>query len=145
MAVPAWYEQLKWSGPVSVAVLNQQRSLPDFSGVYAFTTDAGPLLPRRVLYLGKAKNLSQRVPSYLVDWRRPKAVERHKGKGFVLEARAQRGDHGVFVQWVEYGGDISELEASLILYLRPQCNDAEPGERTPILGDEDRLDPRLLM
>lgn len=148
-ALPKWYAQLKWSSPATLAAVNLNRgAIPDFPGCYVFTLDPGPLLPRKVLYVGEAKtSLAQRLPVYLVDWTKPKASESHKGKGFVLEQRKLRGDHGVFLRWVEYGGapsDVSLLESSLIDYLEPQCNDRDESVRHGVLGGWERLDARLL-
>ena len=151
MAQPNWFAQLKWAPPLSVAALNQDRSaIPDFPGCYAFTLGVGPLLPRQVLYIGEAKtSLRLRLPVYLIDWTRPlpPGTPSHKGKGFLLQERQQRGDFGVYVRWVEYGGgaaDISLLESSLIDYLLPLYNDRDESARHGVLGDWERLDPRLL-
>ena len=148
-ARPQWYAQLQWSQPRTVADLNLDRGvIPDFPGCYAFTVGPGPLLPNQVLYVGEAKtSLRRRTANYLVDWTVPKASENHKGKGFVLEARARHTDYGVYLRWVEYGGagpDVSLLESSLIDYLAPQCNDRDESVRHGVLGDWERLDPRLL-
>ena len=142
---PGWYGQLKWSSPVSLAVLNTDRScIPNFPGCYAFTIGRGALLLRKVLYIGDAESLRQRLAVYLVDWRAPKGHEGHKGKGFVLEARKKHTDQGIYVRWVEYGGDHNLLEASLIHYLEPQCNDRDESARVGLLADGERLDRRLL-
>jgi len=150
MAQPAWYSQLKWEGPYSIAAINQDRKIiPDFPGCYAFTTHPGPLLPSKVLYIGESKaSLARRLTVYLVDWRVPKISESHKGKGFVLEARQQKGDHGVYLRWVQYGGaawQVSQLEASLIEYLCPDGNDRDEELRHGVLGDWERLDPSTLL
>jgi len=149
-AIPNWFQQLKWSVPLAnVAVVNNDRSIiPDFPGCYVFMEFAEAPRPGRVLYLGQASiSLRQRLAAYLVDIRTSKATERHKGKGFVLEARQARTDQGVYLQWVEYGGnkhDIDILEASLINYLNPAANDREDDTRHPLLGIRDRLHPDLL-
>ena len=73
--------------------------------------------------------------------------EGHKGKGFVLEARAARGDNGVYVRWFMFGGnhaDLDMLEASLINYLNPLANDRDDDTRHPVLTRRDQLDSRLL-
>ena len=129
-ALPKWYAQLKWSAPITLAALNlNRRVIPDFPRHYAFTLDPGPLLPGGVFYVGEAKtSLARRLPVYLVDWTQPKASESHKGKGFILRLRKNRGDHGVFLRWVEYGGagpDVSLLESSLIDFLEPRYNDRD--------------------
>jgi hypothetical protein len=154
--LPKWFQQLKWtSPPPNVAVLNQNRGIiPDFPGCYAFTTHNAPLSPGRVLYVGEAaRSLRQRLPAYLIDFRKPKITPTtpgrrdHKGRGFVLEARHIHGDQGVYVQWVEYGGapsDIHILEASLMEFLQPDCNDRDEAARHPTLGDWELLDPRAI-
>jgi hypothetical protein len=135
-----------------VAALNGNRALiPDFTGCYVFTVGRVPVAPGRVLYVGEAagQSLRDRLASYLVDFRtgsRPKGPT-HKGKGFVLEARHRSGDHGVHVSWVEYGASAAEihtLEASLIHYLNPLANDRVEEYRHPLLGDDERLDARLI-
>ncbi len=152
MDQPAWFQQLKWSGPVNVGVLNENRArLPDFTGCYVFTIGKVPVAPGRVLYVGEAagQTLRARLASYLVDFRtgsKPRG-RAHKGKGFILEARHRSGDHGVYVNWVEYGaspGEIHILEASLIHYLNPAANDRDEEYRHPTLGDWERLDTRLI-
>ena len=150
MARPAWYSQLLWEGPYSVAMVNGDRKMiPDFPGCYAFTTHPGALSPGKVVYVGESRaSLATRLPVYLVDWRVPKLSESHKGKGFVLEARQQRGDNGVFIHWVRYGGapwQVSQLEASLIDYLKPSCNDRDEEVRHGLLDHTERLDRRALL
>jgi hypothetical protein len=130
-------------------VLNLDRKvIPDFPGCYVFTEDTGPLRPSGVLYVGEAKtSLARRLPVYLVDFRIPKMGKDHKGKGFILEARSIRSDYGVYVRWALYGGagsDVSLLESSLIEYLQPSCNDRDESVRHGVLGDWERLDPRLV-
>ena len=150
MKAPAWFAQLKWSRRVSVSALNQDRSLiPDFTGCYVFTVGQAPIAPGRVLYVGEAasQTLRRRLANYLVDYRQPKQREGHKGKGFILEAREQAGDHGVHVSWVEYGAspdDIHILEASLIHFLNPAANDRVEEARHPLLGDQERRHPALI-
>lgn len=150
MKAPTWFEQLKWSPGITVSALNQDRSLiPDFTGCYVFTVGQVPIAPGRVMYVGEAarQTLRARLANYLVDYRQPKRRESHKGKGFVLEARQQAGDHGVYVSWVEYGAspdDIHILEASLIHFLNPAANDRIDEERHPVLGDRERLNPGLI-
>ena len=147
---PSWFTQLKWRGPYSVATLNATRVvIPEFTGCYAFTMGVAPLSPGRVLYVGEAANqsLRRRLAVYLVDYSVRKAHESHKGKGFVLQARKRAGDHAVHVRWVEYGAspaDIHILEASLISYLNPSANDRQEEHRHPVLGDDERLDRRLI-
>jgi excinuclease UvrABC nuclease subunit len=147
---PSWFTQLKWSGPYSIATVNAMRAvIPEFTGCYAFTTGAAPLSPGRVLYVGEAaeQSLRRRLAVYLIDYSVPKVHESHKGKGFVLEARKRFGDHAVHVRWVEYGAspaDIHILEASLISYLNPAANDRQEEHRHPVLGDDERLDRRLI-
>jgi hypothetical protein len=89
------------------------------------------------------------LASYLVDYRasRGPVSPSHKGKGYILEARDRLGDHGVFVRWVEYGASpahIHVLEASLINYLNPAANDRVEEHRHPLLGEQERLDQRLI-
>jgi hypothetical protein len=149
MEPPAWFAQLPWRQPVSVATLNIDRGIiPESPGCYAFTEGSISLLPRTVLYVGQAStSLRQRLPVYLVDWTRPRGEEGHKGKGFVLEARAARGDNGVYVRWFMFGGnhaDLDMLEASLINYLNPLANDRDDDTRHPVLTRRDQLDSRLL-
>lgn len=148
-AIPAWFQQLKWSAAANVAVVNQHRAIiPDFPGCYVFMDFSGAPQPGRVLYVGQAStSLRQRLSNYLVDIQAPKSREPHKGKGFVLEVRHQHGDQGVYVQWVEFGGngpDIDILEASLINYLNPAANDREDDRRHPLLAIKDRLPSALL-
>jgi len=158
MEQPTWFRQLKWSDPTHVASLNVDRKqIPDFTGCYAFTVGPVPLAPGGVLYVGEAagQSLRDRLANYLVDFRKGApgqaagqgAKKAHKGKGFVLEIRAQRGDAGVYVRWVEYGAseqDIHILEASLIHYLNPAANDRVEEYRHPVLGERERLNRDLL-
>lgn len=159
MEQPAWFTQLKWSDPTHVAALNVDRSrIPDFPGCYVFTEGLIPLAPGSVLYVGEAagQSLRERLATYLIDFRsqrrsapplEPAQKKGHKGKGFILEARALRGDAGTYVRWIEYGAsrqDIHILEASLIHYLNPMANDRIEEYRHPVLGDRERLDPRLI-
>jgi len=147
---PSWFKQLRWSRPCSVAVLNANRAvIPQFTGCYAFTIGAPLLAPGQVLYIGEAADqpLRKRLAVYLVDFSVPKAHESHKGKSFVLEARKRFGDRGIYVRWVEYGADpagVHILEASLINYLNPRANDRIEEYRHPLLGDDERLDRRLI-
>ena len=152
MDTPAWFRQLKWSTAVHVAALNLDRSrIPDFTGCYVFTVGRVAVAPGRVLYVGEAagQSLRSRLGNYLVDYRNLPAPtgKQHKGKGFILEAREVHGDHRVYVRWVEYGGsekDIHILEASLIHFLNPGANDRMEELRHELLGDDERLDRRLI-
>ena len=152
MATPAWFGQLKWSRAVNVAALNTNRSqIPDFTGCYAFTIGRVAVAPGRVLYIGEAagQSLRSRLCNYLIDYRNLPAPtgKQHKGKAFILEARDNVGDQGVYVRWVEYGGseeDIHILEASIIHYLNPGANDRMEENRHALLGDDERLDKRLI-
>jgi hypothetical protein len=150
MDQPSWFQQLKWRGSIHIAALNENRKqIPDFTGCYVFTVGKAPIAPGRVLYVGEAagQSLLDRLANYLVDFHQPKGREGHKGKGFVLEARNQSGDHGVFVSWVEYGASVSDihiLEASLIHYLNPSANDRAEETRHPTLANRERLDRRLI-
>jgi hypothetical protein len=148
-ALPPWFTQLHWSSPTNIASVNVDRSIiPDFPGCYAFTEHNAALIPGRVLYIGQARySLLKRLRNYLIDIQTPKKTEGHKGKGFVLEARSAIGDQGVYVRWVEYGGnkgDLDILEASLIHFLNPGANDRAEDERHPLLDDNERLDAGLL-
>jgi hypothetical protein len=157
--IPIWFRQLKWSEPIHVAALNLDRKqIPDFTGCYVFTVGITPIAPGRVLYVGEAagQSLRKRISTYLVALggptvsKVPNQVRRsrsHKGKGFILEMRSIVGDQGVYVRWVEYGAndkDIHILEASLIAYLNPDANDRIEEYRHELLGDAQRLDPRLI-
>ncbi|MCW6510993.1 hypothetical protein [Lichenifustis flavocetrariae] len=157
MEAPPWFTQLRWSTPIHVAALNCDRSLlPDFTGCYAFTIGVQTVAPGHVLYIGEAagQTLRQRIPSYLVNFRADRLVagpgsrrRGHKGKGFILEAREQFGDQGIYVSWVEYGAseaDIHILEASLIHYLNPAANDRIEEYRHALLGDDERLNRHLI-
>ena len=148
-ALPAWYVQLQWSVPINVAALNLNRNvIPDFPGCYVFTPEQRALLPGQVFYVGESKvSLRNRLPVYLVDWTQPKTGPEHKGKAFILAERKKRGDYGVYVRWVEYGGagpDISLLESSLIDLLEPMYNDRDEYARHGGLGPWESLDPQLL-
>src|SRR6267142_6697073 len=108
MDAPIWFRQLKWSGSLSVAALNRDRSvIPKITGCYAFTEGPAQLTPGRVLYIGEAagQSLRHRLAAYLV---RIKPVghdaiaakdtgPQHKGKSFILESRDKRTDYGVFL------------------------------------------------
>jgi hypothetical protein len=161
MDQPAWFKQLQWSAPMHIMALNQDRRvIPDFTGCYVFTEGPVPIAPGRVLYVGEAAGqpLRSRLPVYLVDFQQANAgnlndpastggKRAHKGKGFILEAREKRGDAGVYVSWVEYGAspdDIHILEASLINYLNPGANDRIEEYRHPTLGDHERLNRHLI-
>lgn len=109
--------------------------------MYAFTQDPGPLVPERLLYVGKAANLRRRLGGYLVDYTRT-AVTSHKGRAFLFEFRRTHGDHRLFLRWVVYGGHLDELESSLIWHLNPQLNDRY--ECFPLLADDETLDQRML-
>jgi excinuclease UvrABC nuclease subunit len=147
--MPVWYSQLRWSGPLSVAKIQEDRDIiPTLPGCYVFTVDPGPLVVGRSLYVGMASaSLRKRVASYLVDFRRYKKAESHKGKGFVLEARHDRGDHGVYLRWIVYGGskeDISILEANLIHLLEPEANDRDEDAHHPLFSHKESLNLLLL-
>ncbi|MDB6089585.1 MAG: hypothetical protein JWN85_2369 [Gammaproteobacteria bacterium] len=157
---PAWFRQLKWSEPLSVSALSSDRTrIPgDSTGCYAFTIGTPPIAPGRVLYIGEAANqsLRKRIAGYLVNFRVPvpkrgaDGVDKpraHKGKGFILEARKKKTDHGVYLRWIRYGADAANvhiLEASLINYLNPRANDRVEEHRHPLLGDGEKLDRRLI-
>jgi hypothetical protein len=141
-----------WEGPYTVAEVNGDRSvIADFPGCYAFTIHPGALQPRRVLYVGETKQpLRDRIAAYLVDWRipKPQGTKDHKGKGFVLEARQKNQDAGVYLHWVRYGGadwQRHQLEASLIDYLKPECNDRDEDTRWGLLDRDHLLDPQALL
>lgn len=120
---PAWFRQLQWSPTWSVKDLaNNRGEIPDQSGCYVFTDDAGALRPKHVLYVGKASNLRTRVGGYLVDYKRTIPTT-HKGRAFIFERRAVAGDNRTFVRWALYGGNPGELETNLCDYLWPDCTD----------------------
>lgn len=155
MARPAWYSQLMWEGPYKVSEVAPRGSrtlIPDFpGGCYVFTIHPGALQPNRVLYVGETEQpLRKRISAYLVNWRIPKSKDskEHKGKGFVLEARKKNGDEGVYLHWVRYGGadwQRRQLEASLIEYLKPECNDRDEEIRWGLLDQDQLLDPKTLL
>jgi hypothetical protein len=117
MTPPLWYSQLTWSVP-RIAVNTRRADIPEQPGCYAFTADPGPLVPQRVLYVGKADNLRNRLPGYLVDFMRT-APTKHKGRAFLFEYRQKNGDPSLYLRWTVYG-DPRILEASLIDFLEPQ-------------------------
>jgi hypothetical protein len=142
-SIPKWFAQLNWSHVWSVAELSLNRnSIPDISGCYIFTADASGLRPNRVLYVGKATNLRQRLGGYLVDYMNTTTTD-HKGRAFIFEHRSKVGDHKTFVRWVEYGGKPEELEANLCEFLWPDCTDRWETSHE-LWNRNQRIDPRLL-
>jgi len=140
--LPRWFEQLRWSRVWSVAYLaNNRGEIPEQPGCYVFTETASGLCPKRVLYVGKAKNLHKRLGGYLVDYKRTTPT-RHKGRAFIFEQRDRAGDHATFVRWVPYGGKPGELETNLCDLLWPDCTDR--WEIHDLWNDEEGIDPRLL-
>lgn len=129
---PLWYTQIHFNAPRPVALVLLAADVPDRPGCYVFTETAGPLVPQHVLYVGRALSLRARVRGYLVDYMQT-APTKHKGRAFIFDARHQRGDGQVFLRWTIYG-DPTQLEASLIEYLQPACNDRD--EANPFADDE---------
>ncbi len=121
--VPAWYSQLRWSPARSIRAIRANMSqIPHgVAGCYVFTRNSGEKIPGKVLYVGKAINLRTRLPGYLVDYMKTRPTK-HKGRAFMFEARSHSGDNNIYLQWTQYG-DPNRLEAGLIDYLEPQCND----------------------
>jgi hypothetical protein len=117
---PIWYTQVQFS-PATPARHVAITGAPDSPGCYVFTEDAGPLVPGKVLYVGRALSLRDRLRGYLVDFMTT-APTRHKGRAFIFEHRHKFGDNKLFVRWAIYG-DPNTLEASLIDHLRPVMND----------------------
>lgn len=146
MSLPRWFDQLTWMGPYTVQHLNHgnRNTIPHAPGCYVFTSTPARARPTQTLYVGKAVNLRRRIPSYLIDYTRPKQREPHKAKGFLLEHRSQHGDHGLFVSWAEYAGELEILEASLINFLNPMFNSRAEDTFNPLFDDDELLDPRLI-
>ncbi len=146
MSLPAWFAQLAWNGPYTVQHLNNgnRDAIPRAPGCYVFTSTPGEARPTQTLYVGQAVDLRRRLPSYLIDYTRPKQRETHKGKSFLLEHRSQNGDHGLFVRWAEYAGDLNILEASLMNFLNPMFNSRDDDTFHPLFDDDELLDPRLI-
>jgi excinuclease UvrABC nuclease subunit len=136
---PLWYTQVQFNAARPIPLVRLARDIPDRPGCYVFTADGGPLVPGRVLYVGKALSLRERVPGYLVDYLRTRPTT-HKGRAFLFEHRHLHGDRNLFLRWTIYG-EPRQLEASLIDYLQPQCNDR--WESDPFADDEP-LDPRFV-
>jgi hypothetical protein len=139
MAQPLWYTQTHFNSPRPVSGIKAARDIPDLPGCYVFTETRGALTPGRVLYVGKAFSLKTRVRGYLVDYMKTKATK-HKGRAFIFEYRDDHGDRNLYLRWAIYG-DPGELEASLIDYLRPDCNDRD--EANP-LADDEPLNPAYM-
>lgn len=138
MSTPNWYAQLVWQGPFSVATV-ARGNVPEAPGLYVFTDNPGPLAPGKVLYVGKAKCLKQRLGGYLVDYMAT-APTKHKGRAFIFEHRHDHGDQNTYLRWAVYGDPIA-VEGSLIQFLEPACNDRfEPA----FLEDYDELDARFM-
>lgn len=137
---PLWYTQVQFNAARPVPLVKIARDIPELPGCYVFTSDAGPLIPRQVLYVGKATCLRERLRTYLVDYLTTKPTT-HKGAAFIFERRHDDGDRNVFLRWTVYG-DPRQLEASLIDHLDPQCNDRY--EANPFADDE-ALDPRFML
>lgn len=91
----------------AVAFKPEPGSIPDAPGCYLFRDADG-----RVVYVGKAKSLRQRVPSYFQSWQQisPRTQA-------MLEAA--RG-----VEWIVVGGEVEalHLEYNLIQQHRPRYN-----------------------
>ena len=129
---PLWYSQVKFSSAQPISMIDVGRDIPDLPGCYVFTDSAGPLVPGKVLYVGRALSLKKRVRGYLVDYMKT-APTKHKGRAFIFEYREDHHDWNLFLRWAIYG-DPTELEASLIDHLRPLCNDRD--ESNPLADDE---------
>ncbi|MFA4814550.1 MAG: excinuclease ABC subunit UvrC [Candidatus Gracilibacteria bacterium] len=89
------------------------KKLPSVPGVYKMKDEEG-----RVLYVGKAKNLNNRVRSYFR--KNAKAVRTEK----LLE-------HVVDLEWIEVGSDLEALflETNLIKEFRPKYNVLMKGDK----------------
>jgi excinuclease UvrABC nuclease subunit len=135
MTAPLWYTQVQFTPARPVPIVRAARDIPDRPGCYVFTSDAGPLIPEQVLYVGKALSLRSRIRGYLVDYMKT-APTRHKGRAFIFEYRHDHGERNLYLRWTIYG-DPSQLEASLIDHLRPQCNDRDEAGS---LSDDEPLD-----
>ena len=136
---PKWFTDIAWSSPVPIEQLRLERKrLPETSGVYCFTSYSEVLDKNfGVLYVGKAKNLRTRVPSYLVDpeklllqsTRSKKSPFntslKHAGKVLMLmEVQAKYRQIGdartyIWVRWTECASP-HVLEAALLKYLSPK-------------------------
>jgi hypothetical protein len=136
---PLWYTQVQFTHARPVPIVRVARDIPDKPGCYVFTSNSGKLVPGQVIYVGKALSLRARVQGYLVDYMKTKPTN-HKGRAFIFEYRHDHGEANLFLRWTIYG-DPSQLEASLIDHLRPQCNDRD--ESDPF-SDDEPLDPRYL-
>lgn len=150
--VPDWFGQLKWSRPSNIAQVVADRSmLPVRPGIYVFSEFCTAPEPGRVLYVGMTKQpLRARLRPYIKDYKNSKPSGRkneHLGKLFIWDARENRGDHGIYLQWIEYYANVelrARLEASLIHYLNPSCNARDDDEDHALLGDEELLEAETL-
>ena len=133
---PIWYTQVQFSPPRPAGQVAGP-SIPDSPGCYVFTESAGPLVPGKVLYIGRALSLRDRLRGYLVDFMAT-APTRHKGRAFIFEHRHKHGNNRLFLRWAIYG-DPNTLEASLIDHLNPVMNDRWESAG---FADEESLDAR---
>ena len=142
MTQPKSLAAISWSPPIPIEVLRSKRSLlPQAAGVYVFTSYLGPIEKNfGVLYVGKAKNLAQRVPAYLTDPENiliystrsstPKLNSslNHVGKVHLLveiQQKYRESTKGTTFVWVRWTLDSNPeiLEKSLINYLQPKFNE----------------------
>jgi hypothetical protein len=141
-AYPSWFEQLKWSQAWPVAVLKVRREeIPKEPGCYVFTDDDVGLRPDHVLYIGKAKILRNRLGGYLVDYKNTLPTK-HKGRAFIFQKRHEATDRGIYVRWVQYGGNPGELETNLCDFLWPHFTDR--WEIQELWDDDVTIVPRLI-
>ncbi len=136
-ASPVWFKQIRFSTACAVNRIHKNK-LPSLPGCYVFTAGRGALVPDKVLYVGKAIDLRNRLRGYLVNYMETAATT-HKGRAFLFEYRYKFGDGKLFLRWTIYG-DPNTLEASLIDYLNPMFNDrTEPDG----FADEEGVDRRF--
>lgn len=145
------YESLSWHGPCELVRVDFSH-VPAAPGVYVFTESVDPLKPNEpvppvtdanypevisrlrdspcVLYVGKAKRLSRRLPGYrfkpyLEIKRRPigmparHTADPHKGRALVHAHQFYYGP--VYLWWAETP-DPKSVEAALIHELHPVLN-----------------------
>ena len=124
--------------PIEVLRVDRVR-IPKSSGIYVFTNHTGPIEPARgILYLGKTKNLHNRLQSYLADPAkllvfsprnplRPNSSLRHAAKAqLLIEVQQKYREAGatesyIWIRWHECPSPRAK-EKPLIGYLRPAFN-----------------------